>query len=284
VPLPRSLLREFRPTFPWSFTHYQPERWEVLQHVKHLARNDVFAGPPLSEESLRRMYSLSTHPDWVVRFGAKTALHFAGENQESDPEFAKWLHRYLELKRPKRVPVQSFTASRDSLLSRYPFLATPAEDHLARMLSEARALRKELNRPILLFGGVVKGTAMPGGDLDFAVVSRNPLNVPESHQAIPVITPESQDPVSLSILFLGHGIYTGPRRILRDVQRTVVSNVSEEQWERARKNTAKHEAQIHHVVSIFGVPAEKVPLFAAVRAIYATPPPLDVAKRILRVP
>jgi len=276
--------RHFRPTFPWSFVKHEPERWEIAQHVKHLAQRDIFVGEPLDNNAVARLRSLTNHEDWLIRFGAKTALHFAGQDMSGDSEFYKWLTRYLELRRPKRVPVQSFNVSRDAVLARYPFLSTPDKPHLVSRLQEAVDISRALNRLVLLFGGVVKGTSLPGGDLDFAVVSREPIHVNMPHQAVPVITPESRDPVSLSILFLGHGIFTGSRRLVRAVQRAIASSVSEEEWEAARKNTAKNEAQIHHVVSIFGVPSEKVPLVAALRVLYATPPRLDIARRILRVP
>ncbi len=278
------LFRHFRPTFPWSIVRNEPERWNVIQHVKSLALQDVYEGEPLSKRAVQELRDLTHHNDWLIRFGAKTALHFAGHDMSGDSEFYKWLTRYLELKRPKRVPVQTFDVSREAVLARFPFLSTPAKEHLVARLREAVRISKSLNRPVLLFGGVVKGTSLPGGDLDYAVVSREPLHVDARHQAVPVITPESRDPVSLSILFLGHGIFTGSPRLVRDVQRAVLRDVSEMEWESARKNTAKNEAQIHHVVSIFGVPPEKVPLVAALRVLYATPPRLGVVRRILRVP
>ena len=141
-----SVLRHFRPTFPWSIAHHEPERWELIHHVRRLAAQDVFHGEILDRETAERLRSLSNHDDWLIRFGAKTVLHFSGHDMSSD-----------------------------------------------------------------------------------------------------------------------------------------LKNVSESEWELARKNTAKNEAQIHHVVSIFGVPLEKVPLVAALRVLYATPPRLEVTRRIFRV-
>jgi hypothetical protein len=280
----RRVLEHFRPTFPWSFVKYESERWELRQYLKTLLSKDTYYGDPLPHVSAERLWNYAQHSDWLMRFGAKTVLHFSGKQDLSnDPEFSKWLFRYLELKRPKRIPAQTYDVSRGAILRRYPFLATPAKDWLLERLQEARDISKQLGRPVLVFGGVTKGTSMPPGDLDYAVVSREQMRPPESHQAVPVITPESRDAVSLSILFLGNGIFTGNRRLVRDVQRAVVSQITEKEWEAARKNTAKNEAQIHHVISLFGVPPEKAPLVAALRVLDSTPPTLEKARRILRV-
>ncbi len=276
------IFSRFRPVFPWSFAKHDPERWFIRQNLRKLLENDIYYGSPLDGDEARRLEELTRHVDWLIRFGAKTALHFSGRSMESDPEFHKWMIRYMELYRPKRVPASSIERAKPYLFQRYAFYATPFKDALERLLREAMEISRSVNRPVILFGGVTKGTATPTSDLDFAVVSREPLRI-ESHQHVPVITPRSTDPDSLSILFSGNAIFTGGRRLVRDVQRSILEHVSEERWERGRKHAAQQEGKIHHVTSIYGIDPNRAPLVAALRAVDRVPPRLDTARRILHV-